>query len=118
MLGFGSLEKWVRNHLFGPAVVVLWPGAWQEIPMSVRRDLNAGRSRRQAAKPGADQLQAGPEEQMTSPQASELKALAEEAGEVDAYEDAISASEAALRINALRAKLAHERANRFGKFRG
>ena len=42
---------------------------------------------------------------MTREQASELKALAEEAYELDAYSDALSQAEASRRIGALKAKL-------------
>ena len=55
---------------------------------------------------------------MTHAQSSELKALAEEAGEPDAFDESISKAEATLRITALRAKLAHERNKRFDRFRG
>ena len=90
--------------------------------MTARRNLNIGRSRSHAAKPYAakaygEKPWAEPEDPMTAAQAAELKALAEEAGEPDAYEDAITKSEAELRINALRAKLAYDRARRFDKFR-
>ena len=44
-------------------------------------------------------------EPMTRAQASELKALAEQAFELDAYQERLSASEASRRIGALRAKL-------------
>jgi hypothetical protein len=83
--------------------------------MSLRRNLNAGRLRADA--PGsAGTLTA--QEPMTPEQASTLKGLAEQANESDAFDESIGKEEAALRITALKAKLAHQRTRRFDRFRG
>ena len=50
-------------------------------------------------------LRASAHEPMTREQASELKALAEEAFELEAYADGLSRMEAARRIDTLKAKL-------------
>jgi hypothetical protein len=87
--------------------------------MPMRRNLNAGSRQKGHPHPHAgkpDRQTEGPT--MTHAQSSELKALAEEAGEPDAFDEAISKAEATLRITALRAKLAHERNKRFDRFRG
>jgi hypothetical protein len=73
--------------------------------MSMRRNLNAGRL--QPRSHGNHWPLPG--EPMTKAQAVTLKALAEEAGEPDAFDEAIGEAEASLRISALRAKIQHER---------
>ncbi|MGE3147824.1 MAG: DUF3072 domain-containing protein [Pseudorhodoplanes sp.] len=75
----------------------------------MRRNLNAGRRAVRAARHAAVRH---PDRPMTPAQAVQLKALAEEAREPDAFEDLLDADEAALRITALQAKLAHERQRR------
>ena len=49
----------------------------------------------------------------TQAQTATLKRLAEETSEPDAFDEQIGEAEAALRITALEAKLAHERTRRF-----
>ena len=71
--------------------------------MLFRRNLNASSKRAAAAK------RITREPAMTRAQAAELRSLAEEAGEPDAFEEGIGRTEAAHRINALRAKVLHDR---------
>jgi Protein of unknown function (DUF3072) len=59
--------------------------------------------------PTSDRVDAPRQSPMTNAQASALKALAEEACEPDAYDETLTAPEAAARIAALEAKLAKER---------
>lgn len=112
--GFGS-PKIGRNHDFPAHVVVLvfQGGETKGGAMPLRRNLNAGRSYSRSQMTGS--WEAG--ETITKAQVSELKALAEEAGEPDAFDETIGEAEATLRIAALRAKLAHERNRRFDRFR-
>ncbi len=84
--------------------------------MSLRRNLNAGSRTYRPARAGGPDWQTE-EAKMTPAQVTQLRALAEEAGEPDAFDETLSQAEAALRISALRAKVLHERHSGMDRFR-